>query len=112
MAGAVFTLGAVCVAVLSLLPQTVLPSVELSDKLQHLIAYLCLALAGGIAFPQRRSLIALGLGLIALGVGLEVAQGFVPGRLVSAADAIANTAGVALGLIVARIAGSWAGLSP
>lgn len=111
LAGAAFAAGALAVTVLSLLPREVVPDVDLGDKVQHLIAYLCLALAGGIAFPDRRSLLALGLGLVVLGAGLEFAQAIVPGRFASVGDAIANTLGVALGLTIARFAVSRARLS-
>ena len=106
-----FVAGMVCVAVLSLLPQDAIPSVDVSDKVQHLMAYLCLALAGGVTFPERRSMLALGLGLVALGIGIECAQAFVPGRFASVGDAAANTLGVALGLSLARIAVARARLS-
>jgi len=103
LAGAAFAVGAIMVVVLSLLPQDIAPHVDVGDKVQHLIAYLCLALAGGIAFPDRRFLLALGLGLIALGVSLEIAQAFVPGRFASIGDVAANTLGVAVGLAIARL---------
>jgi VanZ family protein len=63
------------------------------------------ALAGGIAFPDRRFLLA--LGLIGLGASLEIAQAVVPGRFASIGDVAANTLGVALGLTIARFAGPW-----
>lgn len=105
LAGAVFAIGAIAVALLSLLPQHTMPVMDVSDKAQHLIAYLCLALAGGIAVPGWRPMLWVGLGLIVFGAGLECVQAFVPGRFASVGDAAANTLGVALGLTLARIAG-------
>ena len=40
----------------------------------------------------------LGLGLVALGIGLEFGQAIIPGRHTSAFDALANTIGVILEL--------------
>lgn len=111
LATASFVIGVVAVAVLSLVPLQAIPGMDVSDKAQHLIAYLCLALAGGIAFPGRRSLLVMGLGLVLFGVSLELAQSFIPGRFASVVDAAANTLGVALGLTLAWVAGSRAGLS-
>ncbi len=106
LALAVFCAGVLAVVALSLLPQQALPHFNLWDKAQHLVAYLCLALAGGMKFRDWRSLLALGLGLVALGVGLEVIQWMVPGRQPSRGDIVANTLGVAMGLTIARFAAS------
>lgn len=113
LAGAAFAAGVIAVAVLCLLPQEAVPHLDVGDKAQHLIAYLCLALAGGVAFPGRSVwvVVGLGLGLVALGIGLEVGQAFVPGRYASMGDAAANTLGVVIGLTVARVASARAGLS-
>lgn len=110
LAAAAFAVGVVAVVALSVV-QPDIPAMHGSDKARHLSAYLCLALAGGIAFPGRRSLLVVGLGLVAMGIGLEFIQAFIPGRMASVGDAAANTAGVALGLTVAWIAGTRAGLS-
>ncbi len=110
LAAAAFAVGVVAVVALSVV-QPDIPAMHGSDKARHLSAYLCLALAGGIAFPGWRSLLAVGLGLVAMGIGLEFVQAFIPGRMASAGDVAANTAGVALGLTVAWIAGTRARLS-
>ncbi len=107
LAGAAFAAGVLAVVVLSLVPQEALSHFNLSDKPLHAAAYLCLALAGGIAFPDRRSLLALALGLVALGIVLEFGQALVPGRFTSVGDAVANTVGVVLGLTIARFAVPW-----
>lgn len=106
LAAAAFAVGALTVAVLSLLPQELMPNVDVGDKIQHLTAYLCLALVGGTAFPGRRQQLAVGLGLFAFGIGIEFIQAFVPGRFASVGDVVANTIGVVLGLSIARFAGS------
>jgi VanZ family protein len=100
---------AACVAavsVLSLTPSDALPGIELWDKLQHVLAYLILAVTGAVAFPGRRSLPWLAVGLLILGCVLEAIQAFIPSRTASFDDAIANAIGVGLGLVIARVAGS------
>ena len=83
------------------------------DKLQHLMAYAVLAICGVVGFLGRRPRLILGVGLIVLGCGLEVAQAAVPGRNPSIDDAVANIAGIALGLATAwigdRLVGARAG---
>ena len=80
------------------------PTVETSgsgfgDKLGHVLAYAVLAASGmaGYEGAQRRWLVA--LGLVALGAGLEVAQGLTSHRTASQADQIANTIGTGLGAL-------------
>ena len=100
------------VIVLSLVPPPAV-AMELpknSDKVEHLLAYAALGFAGLQVFSGRAALAALGLGLIALGVGLEVAQGvLVPAiRQMDWQDAVANACGVLLGLAPARTrAATW-----
>ncbi len=111
LAAVAFVAGALAVTILSLLPDNAMPHTRLWDKAQHVIAYLCLGLAGGIAFPDRRFVPVLGLGLVALGIGLEFGQAIIPGRYTSAWDALANTLGVMLGLALARFTLPRTGLS-
>lgn len=100
------------VIVLSLVPP---PAVTLelprnSDKVEHLLAYAALAFAGLQLFAGRRALLVLGVVLVALGVGLEFAQGWlVPDiRQMDWQDAVANACGVLVGLAPARTrAATW-----
>jgi len=101
-----FAAGVAAVSVLSLIPSDALPGIEVWDKLQHLLAYLVLAVTGAVAFPGRRSLPWLAIGLLILGCVLEAIQAFVPGRVADVDDAVANAIGVGLGLVIARVAGS------
>jgi len=101
-----FTVGVVAVLVLSLTPSHALPRIEVWDKLQHVLAYLILAVTGAVAFPGRRLLPWLAIGLLILGCVLEVTQAFIPGRVAGVDDAVANAIGVGLGLVIARVAGS------
>jgi VanZ family protein len=100
-----FAAGIVVVSVLSLTPGDALPAINVWDKLQHVLAYLTLAVTGGVAFPGRRRLPRLAIGLLILGCALEALQGFVPGRDVSFDDAVANAIGVGLGLAIAHLVG-------
>ncbi len=96
----------VVVSVLSLTPSDALPAIDVWDKLQHVLAYLVLAVTGAVALPGRRLLPWLAVGLLILGCVLEATQAFVPGRVASVDDTVANAIGVGLGLVIARFAGS------
>jgi VanZ family protein len=93
--GAVLTL---LVTIASLVPARDLPRLRVSDKLEHLLAYLALALwFGGLMAP--RGYLRLALGLLALGGGIEIAQGLMGlGRQADWRDFEADALGVALGL--------------
>jgi VanZ family protein len=88
------------VIVLSLIPPPPLPPLPSgSDKVEHLFGYFLLAAGAVQLFAARTTLLAVGAGLIALGVGLEFAQGALTAtRMQDPLDALANTAGVLLGL--------------
>ena len=94
-----FLIGLVAVIALSLLPQETLPETDTWDKLNHALAYGVLAALGGIGFKGWRSLLMVGLGLVALGAGLELAQSVTPDRDGSIYDAVANFVGVAMGSV-------------
>lgn len=88
------------VVVLSLMPPPPLPELPSgSDKLEHLLGYGLLACGAVQLFVHRRGQWLAGLGLIAMGVGVELAQGaFTTDRMQDPFDAIANAVGVLLGL--------------
>ena len=96
-------LAVLAVVVASLSPP---PPVELprhGDKVEHLLAYTLLAAGAVQVFRRGAPLWLAGLGLVLLGIGLELAQGaFTATRMADPADALANTAGVALGLLTVR----------
>lgn len=73
------------------------------DKLEHLLSYAALAFGAVQLFARRSALVFAAAGLVALGIALELAQGWlVPSlRQMDAADALANTLGVALGIACA-----------
>jgi VanZ family protein len=84
----------------SLVPAFLLPEVPVGgDKLEHFGGYFLLAAAAVQLFATRRSLLRAGLGLVLLGIGLEVAQGLLTTtRQMDPWDALANSAGVLAGI--------------
>jgi VanZ family protein len=87
----------------SLLPAFLLPVVPPGgDTLEHFGGYALLAAAAVQLFAGWRALGRAALGLVALGVALEIAQGlFTTTRQMDAVDALANTCGVAAGMAIA-----------
>ena len=94
----------ICAVVfLSLVPRVELP-VDFwnADKLYHCAAYGWLALLPVIGFADRRTALYAALSAILLGMLLEVGQYFVPGRMFSVPDILANMLGVILGIFLGR----------
>jgi VanZ family protein len=85
----------------SLLPAFLLPEVPSGgDKVEHFTAYFLLAAAAVQLFAARRALVGAGVGLVALGVAMEIAQGLLTTtRQMDVHDALANSMGVAVGLL-------------
>jgi VanZ family protein len=98
---AVGWLGVAVVAYLSLAPAPPQIDLEQGDKLQHLIAYGTLMLWFAQVRTGANERRATALLLLALGIVLELAQGLTGYREMSVSDALANTAGVALGWLAA-----------
>ena len=93
--GAVLTL---VVIVSGLVPPQDLPRLRISDKFEHLIAYVGLAIWFGGLLPPRRY-VHLALALLVLGGGIEIAQGLMGlGREADWRDFFADALGVAFGL--------------
>ena len=98
---AAFAAGVVIIVVLSLLSQDSLPSVQVSDKVNHVLAYGCVTLAGGLGFRSMRQWLWLALGMTLLGIAMEALQGLLPSRHLSLLDIYANSLGIILGLALA-----------
>ncbi len=96
-------LQAIGITVLCLWPLRELPGPDIpwNDKLYHLAAFGLLMWWFGVALPRARWL-RTGLLVLALGVGIEFAQGYVPFRAPSAPDALADGLGVLLGALLAH----------
>lgn len=102
-----FAIGVLAVTVLSLAPAQTLPTLDLSDKINHAIAYAFLAATGcfgfGVSRPRTQLIIVVSLSLF--GGLIEVLQPL-SGRSASVADALANQVGIGLGWLLARSAAS------
>jgi VanZ family protein len=88
------------VVVLSLVNLSGLPPVPAGgDKVEHFLAYALLSAAAVQLFAKRRACLLVALLLVALGIGLEFAQGMLTStRMADPRDAVANTLGVLAGL--------------
>lgn len=87
---------------LSLIPPPPLHlDIDDGDKLGHVLAYATLSAWAVMVFARPRAWFAAALALVALGIGMEVAQGaLTDSRLRDPLDAVANTFGVGLGLLL------------
>jgi len=75
-------------------------TIEPWDKLGHIIIYGVFAIVGYRAVNGERSYYCLCGAIIVFGGVLEVAQSFMPGRVMSGLDFVANAIGVFLGAVV------------
>jgi len=103
----------------SLLPARELPPVPFDgfDKFQHLFGYAVLSAYASMLFARMRAQALAAAGLVALGIGLELAQAaLTSSRQADPADALVNALGVVAGLAVAvtplaqwlrRLDGRW-----
>jgi VanZ family protein len=92
----------VAAIVLSLAP---VPRIDLPidhfDKLEHAGGYALLAAFAAMLFKERRALLMAMLGLLGLGLLMELVQAMIPWRTGDPLDVLANTAGILLGAGVA-----------
>jgi VanZ family protein len=86
----------VTISVLALIPQQALPVTTLWDKADHALAFLVLGLLARRAFPGLRYWQAIAPALLAYGVTIELLQVLTATRVGSAADVVANLAGLLL----------------
>lgn len=83
----------------SLMPDLKLPGAAWnSDKFCHFATYAWLGGLALVAVPGRRAGRLAAVAMIVLGAALEWGQSFVPPRTASVGDALANAAGVLLGV--------------
>lgn len=94
----------VFVVVASLGPPQSGPDVPNSDKWMHFGTYLLLAATAVQVFRPGQVLLVAAIGLVVLGIGLEVAQGtLTDDRMMDWRDAVANSLGVAVGAATSRL---------
>ncbi|KRB77757.1 hypothetical protein ASE01_06055 [Nocardioides sp. Root190] len=97
----VLLIGVVVVLSLGSPPES--PGVPAGDKWQHLTAYFVLAALAVQVFLPGEPVLRAAVALVVVGIGLEVAQGtLTDDRMMDWRDAIANAAGVGLGLLTSR----------
>jgi VanZ family protein len=90
------------VIVLSLMRGPPIPSVLTIGKADHLIAYFALQAMAVQLYANRRAQWGAALAMVALGIGMELAQGYLTTyRDMSAYDATVDAIGVALGFALA-----------
>ncbi len=84
--------------VISLIPSLQLPSVHHADLVIHGAVYIVLAGIPVAMVDELRIAIAMSIFLGFVGMAVEVAQSYVPGRTASELDAMANWVGIMLGM--------------
>lgn len=95
----VWIISIAAVSYLSLIPQVEFPFYfRCSDKLYHFLAYFWLSVLPFFGLANAKKSLAWALLMILLGIALEFAQAFVPGRLFSIWDMIANSLGASAGI--------------
>jgi hypothetical protein len=95
--------------VISLLPGHTLPKTGVSDKFEHSLLYVVLAVWFAGLYPRSRYVV-IGVALFLMGAVIEVAQGVMNlGRFADVRDVVANTTGIVIGLVLAGAGlGGWA----
>ena len=79
------------------------------DKLNHTLAFMALALAAWLAYPDSQRQRGLSLaGLLALGGVIELLQLFVPGRSADWADLVGDALGIVAGALLGAVLLWWA----
>ena len=78
------------------------PLFEHSDKVKHLASYATLMFWWAQLYIASRQRLVLAMALTFLGIGIELLQGFTPDRQSDVLDALANTAGILLGWLIAH----------
>ena len=94
-------LGVVATLLLSLLPPVLDESGGHSDKIAHLAGYAVLMFWWAQLIVQRRWRLA--VAAVVFGISIELLQGLTPNRQPDLLDALANSGGILLGWIVARL---------
>ena len=73
------------------------------DKVGHLVLYLIFALIGYRVVSNPRHYLYLCICIVVYSGLMEVAQSFMPGRMMSGYDLLANAVGVAIAMIFTRM---------
>jgi VanZ family protein len=92
---------AIAIVSLSLMPAPPEIDLEQGDKLGHFAGYGILMLCFAVPYPSRNTRLGYAAGFIAMGIGLELAQGALGYRHYDAFDMLANALGVLIGWALA-----------
>ncbi len=90
------------VLVASLLPIAAPPGAWGIDKIVHLAVFLMLAVVPAAVLSGSWAILGAESFLLVVGLGIEVAQSFVPGRVGSGGDLLADALGVLVGAAIGR----------
>lgn len=97
-----WVLAVATVVVGSLVPARDLPDLQVSDKLEHFVAYAALSAGAVQLYLRRLSWGFVCVLLVLMGIGLEYLQAQMGlGRMLDRKDALANSIGVLIGLATA-----------
>lgn len=91
------------IAVLSLLPERLMPSVALSDNTEHMLAYTVLTALGLLTYRGIKGAAIVIAGAIALGGALELAQLLTPSRSAELGEFLFDCVGVMVGFVLVSI---------
>lgn len=94
-------LGVVITLVVSLMPSPFTEGAPNTDKIVHLAGYGVLMFWWAQLIIQRRWRLA--IAVVLLGIVIELLQGLTPDRQTDVLDALANSGGVLLGWLLARL---------
>ena len=97
----IFVTYAIFIAVVSLLPMSG-TNIGSSDKVFHVLMYGVFSVLGFRVTTESKQYLYLCIGIVAYGGLMEIAQSFMPGRMMSAYDFLANAVGVIIGALVAK----------
>jgi VanZ family protein len=73
------------------------------DKVGHLVLYFVFAMLGYRLVSNPRYYLYLCVGIVAYSGLMEIAQSFMPGRMMSLYDLLANAVGVVLAIVLTRM---------
>ena len=105
-----WTISIVGLIAASIIPSLSPPSAHYLDLVIHFSVYVVLAALPAALLGRLRLVVPLGVLLAGVGLGIEIAQSYVPGRSSSELDLFANCLGVLLGLAVGRWLRRYIGL--
>jgi VanZ family protein len=90
------------VFVVALLPSAGPPGLWGIDKIVHFAVFLGLAAVPAAVLPEIRSVLGTQVFLLVVGLGIEATQAFIPGRVGSLGDFLADGLGIAAGMALGR----------